>query len=145
MNWVHGTYSVNDNGSLTMTPFGDGYQQIQNPCAAVSNFIENYNLTELYTMWQIFQDPTTGYKLHLFQFDGSPLAPQFQVSTTPNMLPLQSLRNVTPAVTTDSDGVTSESKRGLFKRSAAPRSLSIPGALAAATLIFGSALATLLL
>lgn len=77
---------------------GDGYQQIQDPCAAVSNFVENYNLTEFYTQWRIFQDPTFGPKLHLFQFDGSPLAPQFQLSSTPNMLPTQLLRNVTPAV-----------------------------------------------
>jgi len=79
-----------------MTPLGDGYQQIQDPCAAVSNFIEPYNLTELYKAWQIFQDPTAGLKLHLFQFDGAPLAPQFLVSATPNMLPTQLLRNVTP-------------------------------------------------
>lgn len=98
MNWVHGTFALNPNGSITMTPMGDGYQQIQDPCAAVSNFVENYNLTEFYTQWRIFQDPTFGPKLHLFQFDGSPLAPQFQLSSTPNMLPTQLLRNVTPAV-----------------------------------------------
>jgi hypothetical protein len=79
-----------------MTPMGDGYQQVQDPCAAVSNFVENYNITEHYTQWRIFMDPTYGPKLHLFQYDGSPLAPQFQLSTTPNMLPTQPLRNVTP-------------------------------------------------
>lgn len=97
--WVHGTYALNSNGSITMTPFGDGYQQIQDPCAAVSNFIEDYNLTEHYTQWRIFMDASAGPKLHLFQFDGSPLAPQFQISTTPNMLPTQQLRNVTPPTT----------------------------------------------
>ncbi|KAF8895239.1 chaperone for protein-folding within the ER, fungal-domain-containing protein, partial [Infundibulicybe gibba] len=94
--WVHGHYILQQNGSITMTPLGDGYQQIQDPCAAVSNFIEPYNLTELYKAWQIFQDPTAGLKLHLFQFDGAPLAPQFLISATPNMLPTQLLRNVTP-------------------------------------------------
>lgn len=89
-----------------MTPFGDGFQQIQDPCAAQSNFIELYNETELYQSWQIFQDPVTGYKLHLFQFDGSPVAPQFQVSPQPNMLPTQLLRNVTPGFTTQ-DGFVS--------------------------------------
>jgi hypothetical protein len=93
--WVHGTYLLNSNGSITLTPMGDGYQQIQDPCAAVSNFIEDYNLTEYYTQWRIFMDPTAGPKLHMFSFDGSPLAPQFQLSTTPNMLPTQPLRNVT--------------------------------------------------
>jgi hypothetical protein len=75
-------------------PFNDGYQQIQDPCAAESNFIEDYNNTELYRNFAIFQDLTQGPKLHLFQFDGAPLAPQFQVSTTPIMLPTQQLRNL---------------------------------------------------
>ncbi len=93
MNWVHGTYTQNDNGSLTMHPFGDGFQQIQAPCAAVSNFMENYNLTELYQGWAVNADPIDGPLLQLYQFDGSPLAPMFLVSTSPNMLPTQALRN----------------------------------------------------
>ncbi|KDR82527.1 hypothetical protein GALMADRAFT_828512 [Galerina marginata CBS 339.88] len=95
--WVHGTFSLNANGSMSMTPLGDGFQQVQDPCAAISNFVETYNQTEYYQSWRIFQDPTQGYKLHIFAFDGSPLAPMFQVSTTPNMLPTRLLRNVPPA------------------------------------------------
>ncbi|KJA23290.1 hypothetical protein HYPSUDRAFT_137963 [Hypholoma sublateritium FD-334 SS-4] len=89
--WVHGTYTLNTNGSISMVPLGDGFQQIQDPCAANSNFVESYNLTEYYQSWRIFQDPTQGFKLHMFQFDGSPLAPQFLVSATPNMLPTENL------------------------------------------------------
>ena len=92
VNWVHGTYTLNPNGSITAVPLGDGFQQIQDPCAAVSNFIEPYNDTEYYQQWRIFLDAQTGYKLHLFQFDGAPLAPMFLVSTSPNMLPLELLR-----------------------------------------------------
>jgi hypothetical protein len=96
VNWVHGKYTLQPNGSITMIPFsGDGFQQIQDPCAAVSNFVEIYNDTELYQSWRIYQDPTQGYKLHLFQFDNSPLAPMFQLSTTPNMLPTQQIRTPT--------------------------------------------------
>lgn len=95
--WVHGSYTLNNNGSISMTPLGDGFQQIQDPCAAVSNFIEVYNYTEYYKGWRIFTDPTQGFKLHLFQFDGSPVAPLFQISTTPNMLPTTVLRNVPTA------------------------------------------------
>lgn len=98
--WVHGKYELLGNGSIVMTPNGDGYQQIQDPCAAVSNFIENYNITELYVQWRIFTDPVDGFKLHLFQFDGAPLAPQFQISTTPQMLPTRQLRNVTAVTNT---------------------------------------------
>lgn len=99
LNWVHGNYQLLPNGSILCTPLGDGFQQIQDPCAAQSNFIELYNDTEIYQSWRIFLDPTDGPKLHLFQFDGSPLNPQFQVSPTPNMLPTSLLYNVTPAST----------------------------------------------
>lgn len=116
MNWVHGTYELLSNGSIVMNPFGDGFQQIQDPCAAVSNFIEVYNDTELYQSWRIFMDPQDGPKLHLFQFDGSPVAPQFQTSLVPNMLPTQLLRNVTPPETPP------PSKRALKKRSAGEKS-----------------------
>jgi hypothetical protein len=94
--WAHGKVTFNSNdGSLVLTPLGDGYQQIQDPCAAVSNFVEIYNETETMKDWRIYQDPTDGFKLHLFQFDGAPLAPMFQVSTNPIMLPTRLLRNVT--------------------------------------------------
>jgi len=108
--WVHGRYTLQPNGSITMTPLGDGYQQIQDPCAAVSNFIEPYNMSELYQSWRIFQDPQTlDFKLHLFQFDGAPVAPQFLVSPQPSMLPTRLLRNVSSqAGTTTTDGFTTQ-------------------------------------
>jgi len=100
MNWVHGTYAIQSNGSIVLTPNGDGYQQIQDPCAAVSNFIQDYNDTELIpNYWYAYTDPTLGSALQLYNFDGTPLAPVYVASTTPNMLPTQSLRNVTPATT----------------------------------------------
>ena len=126
LNWAHGRYNLLSNGSIILTPFGDGYQQIQDPCAAESNFIENFNFTELYTQWRIFQDPTDGFKLHLFQFDGSPVAPQFRVSPEPNMLPTSMLREVTPAFQSQ-DGFVStggSGKRVLASVNAAPRQWS---------------------
>ena len=121
MNWHHGEYTLVPNGSIILNPLADGYQQIQDPCAAVSNFIEQYNDTELYQQWRIFMDPTDGPKLHLFRFDGSPVAPQFQLSATPNMLPTQLLRNVTGFT------VTSQTKRSLRKRSAGARAWTPSG------------------
>ncbi|KAF7375087.1 Proteasome subunit [Mycena sanguinolenta] len=131
--WVHGTYDLLGNGSIVLTPAGDGYQQVQAPCAATSNFIQNYNFTELMQSWQIFMDPTDGPKLHLFQFDGSPVAPLFQLSAEPNMLPKQVLRNVSgTVVTTTSDGlVTTETQASRKrKRSAAPELKRPMGAIA---------------
>ena len=93
--WSHGSYQLNTNGSMSMIPLPDGFQQVQDPCAAVSNFIEDYRVTlEMYQQWLIFDDPQQGPKLHLFQFDGAPLAPMFKVSVQPIMLPTQLLRNV---------------------------------------------------
>jgi hypothetical protein len=143
INWVHGTYTINPNGSITMVPFGDGYQQIQDPCAAQSNFVEAYNDTELYVMWQIFQDPQTGYKLHLFQYDGAPLSPMFQVSATPNMLPTQLLRNVTNlGPPTTSAGLTTQNA---LKVNSGQRRWSLAGTMSIVSVIFGAGLATILL
>lgn len=114
--WSHGKYQLNTNGSMTLFPFPDGYQQIQDPCAAVSNFIEDYRITEeLYVQWAIFLDPTFGFKLHLNQFDGAPLAPMFQVSPQPNMLPTQPLRNVSDP---NADSESNVQRRGLSKSGA---------------------------
>ncbi|KAI5121358.1 hypothetical protein M0805_000666 [Coniferiporia weirii] len=123
INWSHGTFDLLSNGSIIMNPFGDGYQQVQDPCAATSNLIQNYNYTELYQSWRIFTDPVDGYKLHLFEFDGTPVAPQFQVSAEPNMLPTQSLRNVTTAFTTQNGFVTTgkRMRRSEDTSAAAPR------------------------
>ncbi|KAF5346137.1 hypothetical protein D9758_009939 [Tetrapyrgos nigripes] len=85
--WVHGKYQMLSNGSLYMIPNGDGFQQIQNRCSANSNQILDYNETELYNSWRIYQDATNGFRLQMQQFDNQSLAPQYQVSTTPNMLP----------------------------------------------------------
>jgi len=98
--WAHGNYDLVSNGSIILTPFGDGFQQVQSGCEAQTNFIQLYNTTELFQSWRIFQDVNDGPKLHLFEFDGTPVAPLFQTSSTPNMLPTQLLRNTTTDAST---------------------------------------------
>lgn len=137
MVWNHGTYELLNNGSIILVPFGDGYQQVQDPCGAVSNFIQIYNETELFQSWRIFMDATAGPKLHLFKFDGTPESPQFQVSTTPNMLPTQLLRNVTTTV-------TAATKRSLVKRNAGEKSWS-PAGMVALVVSLGTACAASLI
>jgi len=92
--WVHGSYTINPNGSITMAALADGFQQVQDPCAAQSNFIEPYTQTEYYQSWRIFKDPAAGFKLHMFSFDGSPVVPMAQLYSTPQMHPTRLLRNV---------------------------------------------------
>lgn len=113
LNWVHGTYQFLTNGSILLTPMGDGFQQIQDACAAQSNFVELYNDTELYRTWNIVQDPTLGFRLYLWQFDGTPLAPMSLVSNTPNMLPTSLLRNVTSNQFTSQDGFVSTGQKNV--------------------------------
>jgi hypothetical protein len=99
MNWVHGTYAQASNGSIILTPVGDGYQQIQHPCTSSTDTITDYNCTELLLDgWYTYTDSSGRPTVQLFQADGTPLAPQYQVSSTPNMLPTQQLRNVTGPV-----------------------------------------------
>jgi len=135
LNWVHGTYELMPNGSIVCTPFGDGFQQIQDPCAAQSNFIQGYNDTELYQSWRIFQDPVQGYKLHLFQFDNSPLPPQFQVSTQPEMLPTTLLRNVTPAGFTSQNGFVNTGDKSVVKSTSAAGSQRLGNVIGASTIV----------
>ena len=114
MDWSHGTYTLQPNGSITTIPFGDGFMQVQDACAAVSNFIQPYNQTEYMPQWNIFLDSTLGYQLQLYQYDGTPYPQQNLYSTTPNMLPTRNLRNTTSTS-------TAATKRELVKRNAAPR------------------------
>jgi len=95
--WQHGTYTLNSNGSMTLNPFAsDGRQQVQDMCAAQSNIIQQFNQTTLFAEWRIFQDTQRGPKLQLYRFDGDPLSPMYLVAQTPNMLPTQTLTaNVT--------------------------------------------------
>lgn len=139
MNWCHGTYVLASNGSIVMTPFGDGYQQIQDPCAAISNFIEIYNYVELYVLWNIYQDPVKGYTLQLYQYDGTPLPPQYLISTSPNMLPTQALRNVSATTS------ATVQNAAVVNANAGERRWEAAGMTGLLTVISGLGLASLLL
>lgn len=125
LNWHHGTYTVDQTvNSITLTPLGDGYQQIQNVCEAVTNFIENYNQTEFYQQYQMFQDPTDGYKLHLYDASGVPYAPMFQRATdpSPNLHPFTVLRNVS---TGTGSGAVRNQKRNAGEMTSRPASTGL--------------------
>jgi len=122
LNWHHGTYTTDQANSITLTPFGDGYQQIQNPCEAITNFIENYNVTEKYKEYRVFQDPTDGHKLHLFDEGGAPYAPMFYRSANPIMHPSKSLRNVSVPV---GSGSVRNQKRNAGEMTSSPASAGL--------------------
>ncbi|WVQ84911.1 hypothetical protein IAT38_007074 [Cryptococcus sp. DSM 104549] len=136
--WQHGTYSLNDNGSISLFPFSsDGRIQVQDPCAATTNIITYYNNQVLFSDWGIVVDiPSGQYTLNLNRFDGAKMARMFLVAKPPNMMPTQILTGV------NASGQTTSRKRSLtsspldiFKRSAAePRVAAVAGLSGAAAL-----------
>lgn len=49
MQWQHGTFTVNDNGSLTLTPYAlDGRQLLSDPCKSDVGHYTIYNQTEYF-------------------------------------------------------------------------------------------------
>lgn len=121
LTWQHGNFEFLSNGSLLLHPFeGDGFQQVQDRCAAVSNQINRYNQEILFKEWRIFTLPGgagNGVHLNLYEFDGTPVAPMNLVAKPPNMLPTATI--VATATTTGS------AKRDLEERSNAAKSVSL--------------------
>ncbi|CAD6945788.1 unnamed protein product [Tilletia caries] len=93
--WQHGTYTRNNNGSLTLKPFaGDGHQQIKTMCGEVSDSVQYYEETELISQWStslVRHYGSPAYALQLYAFDGSPIPVLYQIYNPPQMLPTQQL------------------------------------------------------
>jgi len=54
MQWQHGTYTVNANGSLSLQPFAvDGRQLLSTPCNYDNAIYTRYNQSELYQVRQV--------------------------------------------------------------------------------------------
>ncbi|KAE9363073.1 hypothetical protein N431DRAFT_550813 [Stipitochalara longipes BDJ] len=108
MQFQHGTFVENANGSLSLTPFGvDGRELISDPCSSSTSSYLRYNQSELMEKYQVYVDPYTKLtRLDLYQFDGSPMNPMFLAFSPPQMLPTVTL-NPTPTAT----GTGKKSKR----------------------------------
>ena len=93
--WQHGTYTINANNSLTLTPFpGDGKQQISSRCGHTSNVVSSYTQQEYMQGWEIHLAVHYGnpaYYLQLYEFDGTPKPVMWQTYNPPSMLPTQQL------------------------------------------------------
>lgn len=54
MQWQHGTFTVNSNGSLTLTPYAvDGRQLLSDPCKYDVGRYTRYNQTELFKVRRV--------------------------------------------------------------------------------------------
>jgi hypothetical protein len=133
--WQHGTYELVSNGSIILKPFAeDGRQQVQDPCAAESNVLRQFNQTTLLRSWRIFRDLQGRNKLHLFRYDGAPFSPMFQVYQTPQMLPTRKLTNTTI-------GVVAQSRNQKLRKRSAAVPTSSPSLTGAAFALSAAALA----
>lgn len=133
LTWQHGNLQYLSNGSLLLQPFeGDGFQQVESFCSAVSNQINRYNQEILFSQWQIFAVPgsNTAFHLMLFEFDGTPVAPMNILANPPNMLPTQPI--VSPLT---SPTGTANAKRDIAARNSAARPLYMAGGVGAMTLL----------
>ncbi|CAN6655746.1 protein Rot1p [Trichomonascus vanleenenianus] len=94
MIFQHGTYELLNNGSLILNPIKvDGRQLLSDPCNddGVSTY-DRYNQTEFYQGFNVELDGYWGrYRLDLYKFDGSPMAPMYLAYKPPQMLPTQTM------------------------------------------------------
>ncbi|CDO95628.1 unnamed protein product [Kluyveromyces dobzhanskii CBS 2104] len=111
--YQHGTYEVDDDGQLVLTPFAvDGRQLLSEPCVdkGVSTY-SRYSQTEKFKSYLVQLDTYYGKQsLQLYKSDGSPAQPLFLAYKPPMMLP-----TITLNPTDQSDATaTSNAKRDLI-------------------------------
>lgn len=124
--WQHGVYEKQLNGSLILEPFAvDGRQLYSDPCRAKNSIYTRYNQTELFERYEVFIDPYHNiYRLNLFRFDGSPMNPMYLVYRPPQMLPTMTLNPTAPATT--AGPVPTAAAGAKVKRTAAAEELFTP-------------------
>ncbi|MCJ1277806.1 Reversal of tor2 lethality [Puttea exsequens] len=113
--WQHGTYTKNANGSLSLTPFGvDGRQLMSDPCNFGNAIYTRYHQFELFKEYAVSQDKYSGaQRLDLYAFDGSPLNPMYLAYKPPQMLPTMTLNPTADATGSGATKSTGKVKRGL--------------------------------
>ncbi|KAL4790693.1 protein rot1 [Aspergillus venezuelensis] len=96
MQWQHGTYTVNPDGSLHLTPIAsDGRQLLSDPCESSKGMYTRYNQTEKYDSFTVGIDSYyESMRLDLYSFDGSPMIPMYLAYRPPEMLPTGPLNPV---------------------------------------------------
>ncbi|KAF2877360.1 chaperone for protein-folding within the ER, fungal-domain-containing protein [Massariosphaeria phaeospora] len=99
MQWQHGSYTKNANGSLTLAPIAvDGRQLYSDPCSYKSAVFTRYNASEILKQYAVEMD---GYshipRLTLYKFDGTPIIPLYLAFSPPQMLPTSTLNPLTTA------------------------------------------------
>ncbi|CAE6527612.1 unnamed protein product [Rhizoctonia solani] len=90
MIYQHGTYQLNSDGSMTLTPFEqDGRYELRDPCGAMNKTL-SYAVIGHIPSWSIDMDPVVGPILHLVR-PHVPVQTLTQAYDPPNMLPTRPL------------------------------------------------------
>ncbi|GAM84961.1 hypothetical protein ANO11243_029640 [Dothideomycetidae sp. 11243] len=112
MQWQHGSWTQNADGSLTLTPIAvDGRQLTSTPCSYKNGVYIRYNQTEQFKSWSAYVDPySSKMRLDLAGFDGAPLNPMYLAYNPPQMLPTSTL-NPTASGTGAAASSTGKSSR----------------------------------
>ncbi|KAG9557936.1 ROT1-like protein, partial [Aureobasidium melanogenum] len=112
MQWQHGSYVINSDGSIDMTPIAvDGRQLLSQPCQNTHAVYTRYNTTEHMKAYRIYTDPYHNIpRLDLTEFDGKIMQPLYLVYSPPQMLPTVTLNPTLGAATATS---TSKAKRDI--------------------------------
>ncbi|KAG0687260.1 Reversal of tor2 lethality [Pichia californica] len=101
----HGTYTKDDNGTLTLTPFDiDGRQLLSQPCddGGVSLY-SRYNQTEVFKAYQVYVDGYHGrWRIDLIKSNGAYLQPLYLAFQPPQMLPTITMNPTASASATNS-------------------------------------------
>ncbi|KAK4984883.1 Reversal of tor2 lethality [Elasticomyces elasticus] len=118
MQWQHGSWVMNANGSLTLTPIAvDGRQLLSTPCNYDRSIYTRYNQSELFKAYEVFTDRYHNIpRLNLYKFDGSPLNPMYLAYSPPQMLPTQTLNPTSTSSAAGSKSTStsnSKARRGL--------------------------------
>jgi len=113
--WQHGTYTINPNGSLSLSPIAvDGRQLQSNPCEYKTSIYTRYNQSEYFERYSVYIDPYHNVlRLDLYEFDGTPMNPMYIAYNPPEMLPTQTLNPTTASSTGAAATATSNSKRSV--------------------------------
>lgn len=117
--YQHGTYEVQSNGSLTLTPFEvDGRQLLSSPCTDNgASVYSRYNQTETFKSFLVQLNNYHGVKeLQLYEFDGTAMMPLYLAYQPPVMLPTITLNPTASATSTETGSHNKRSLRGLVKR-----------------------------
>ncbi|PLB46147.1 hypothetical protein P170DRAFT_415045 [Aspergillus steynii IBT 23096] len=97
MQWQHGTFTMDSDGSLELSPIErDGRQLESDPCSSSLGTYTRYNQTERFNSFKVSVDPYHNVqRLDLFSFDDSPMHPMYITYRPPQMLPTSPLESVT--------------------------------------------------